>query len=175
MKKAESFILSKGGKITVIASGALTAVISLIMNIILIPKIESTTEGIRCFDMNFAYNFETAEKFLKLLSDEGRALYLNVQLPLDFIYPAAYCIFFTFLIVRLVKRVNALVVFPLMLTAFDVCENVCSIIMLRSARLSQGLAAAGSAFTSIKTILMYIMFIVIIICIVFCFKNMKKA
>ncbi len=169
------FVLGEKGKIAVFVSGALTTVIMVVMNALLIPKIESTTDGIRCFDMNFGYNYNTAKQFLSLLSDSGRNLYLHAQLPLDFIYPLAYLIFFSFLIIRLVKKVNALIVFPIVLAVFDYCENICSIMMLSSASLSKGLAAAGSAFTSVKTILMYITFLVVIICIIHYFRNRKKA
>ncbi|MCR5208213.1 MAG: hypothetical protein K6C14_07055 [Eubacterium sp.] len=169
----KDFILSKKGKTAVIAGGALTALISGIMNFVLIPKIEASA-GIRCFDMNFAYGFDDASAFLSNISDEARALYLNVQLPLDFIYPIAYCLFFTFLIIRLCKRVNALVIFPVTLAAFDYAENICSIMLLKSSELSARLVSFGSTFTTIKTLLMYSTFIVIIICIIFWFKKRKK-
>lgn len=170
----KDFVLSKKGKTAVIISGAVTAVISLIMNLILIPKIELSTNGIRCFDMNFGYSYETAKNFLSYLSESSRNIYLNIQLPLDFIYPIAYCIFFCFLIIRLTKKVNVLLAFPLLLAVFDYAENITTIVILKSAELSESLAKLGSAFTSVKTILMYAVFLEILICIIYYFKN-KKA
>lgn len=174
MKKLKDLALSKNGKAALIISGALTAVISLVMNVILIPEIEASTNGIRCFDMNFAYSFETAKSFLSYLSQSSRSLYLNAQLPLDFIYPLAYCLFFTLLIIRLTKRLNVLAAFPLLLAVFDYAENITTIIILKSAELTAPLARLGSAFTSVKTILMYSVFIEIFICLIFYLKN-KKA
>ena len=171
----KDFILSKKGTVALVISGAVTAAISLIMNVILIPKIEASTNGIRCFDMNFGYSFETAKSFLSYLSEEGRNIYLNIQLPLDFIYPIAYCIFFCLVIIRLTKKVNVLLAFPLLLTVFDYAENITTIVIVKSAELSETLARLGSAFTSIKTLLMYAVFIEILICIVYWYKNKKST
>ena len=174
MKELYTFAKSKAGKALLIISGALTAVICLVMNIVLIPQIESTTNGIRCFDMNFGYSFDTAKEFLSLLGEEGRQLYLGVQLPLDFVYPIAYCVFFSLLIVLLTKKTSVLLLFPVTLAAFDYAENICSIVMLRSGELSRTTALVGSACTSLKTILMYAVFLIIIICLIAYFINKKK-
>jgi len=175
MEKIKAFALSKKGKGAVIFSGVITAVICLVMNIILIPKIEASTNGIRCFDMNFGYSYETAKEFLISLSEAGHNIYLNIQLPLDFIYPVAYCIFFCLLIIRLTKKANVLLAFPLLLTLFDYAENITVAAMLKANELSAGLAHLGSAFTSIKTILMYSVFLEILICIIYYFKSRKKS
>ena len=165
---------NKTRKILTVISGAITAEICLIMNLVLIPRIESSTKPIRCFDMNFGYDYETASEFLNRLSQDGRRIYLNVQLPLDFIYPIAYCLFFCLLLYTLSKGRKALFAAPIALAVFDYTENICSIIMLRSAELSKPLAAFASAATSIKTILMYATIIMILICLVFYLKNKRK-
>ena len=166
--------MNKAQKILLYVSGALTGIICVVMNAVLIPKIESSTEGIRCFDMNFAYSYETAQKFLSLLSEEGKRIYLTVQLPLDFIYPIAYCIFFVLLIIALQKKKTALIALPLVLTFCDYCENICTILMLKADTLSPSLVTAASIFTSAKTVLMYLVFLVIIVLIVIRVKNRKK-
>ena len=163
MKKTLTFI-----------SGVVTAVICAVMNFVLLPKIEATTEGIRCFDMNFGYTVDTARKFLSLLSEEGKALYLNVQLPLDFIYPIAYCIFFSLLLISLSRGKKALASVPVVLAVFDYTENICSIITLKSGAPADSLIRFASAVTSVKTVLMYCAFLMIIICIIYYFKNKKK-
>ena len=44
-----------------VVSGVLTVVICAVMNFYLIPQIEASTQGIRCFDMSaFGYTFEQA-------------------------------------------------------------------------------------------------------------------
>lgn len=155
----------KASKILLWISGAGTALICLIMNFILIPEIESSTNGIRCFDMNFAYSYETAKKFLSLLSQEGRNVYLNVQLPLDFIYPIFYCVFFSLLIIKLCGKIS-FCTFPLLLAVLDYAENVCTIIMLKAETLSPAIVSFASKITTLKTILLYLLILNFIILII---------
>ena len=150
--------MTKRGKLVTIVSGAVTAAISLVMNLWLLPQIERATEGVRAFDMNFAYDFETAKRFLSLLDARGRDLYLRVQLPLDFVYPVAYTIFFLCLFALLWKGVKWLAALPVCLAVLDYAENIMTIVMLKSQALSKPLATAASAVTSAKTILMYLVF-----------------
>ncbi len=164
----------KTKKILTILSGTATAVICIVMNFILIPKIESTTEGIRCFDMNFAYSYETAQKFLSLLSDEGQRVYLNLQLPLDFIYPLMYCAFFILLLSYLTGK-KAIFALPCVLALCDYTENILSIIMLKSASLTQPPVLFASCITSVKTVLMYLTFLVLIVLVVKKIIQRKKA
>ena len=164
----------KNKKAPLIISGGLTAVICLVMNLILIPRIESSTEGIKCFDMNFGYSADTARRFLELLSDESRSVYLNIQLPLDFIYPLAYCTFFILMLLKFAEKRKALVALPVLLAVSDYTENICSIIMLKSAEFSAPLASFASAVTCVKTVLMYITIIIILVSIVIHIKNKKK-
>lgn len=177
MERLYRFSISKAGKITAIASGVITVVICALMNLILIPKIESNTGGIRSFDMNFGYSFETAKKFLELISNEGRHIYLSFQLPLDFIYPVAYCIFFMLLIFRISQKQSYLPLLPVLLAVFDYAENILSIVMLKSHELSKQIANTASIITSVKMILMYITFLTIILCLIkrLLDKRKKKA
>ncbi len=160
-------------KLTII-TGALTAAICAVMNLLLIPRIEAGTGGVRCFDMNFAYGYDTAKEFLGLLTDEGRQIYLGRQLPLDFVYPVAYGLFFGLLIYTLSRGKKALLVFPALLAAADYIENICVLIMLRSADLPRALVNAASVATSAKTILMYVCILLIIALIVYYLKTKKK-
>ena len=152
-------------KYTAIVSGVFTALICLIMNFVLIPSIEANTQGIRCFDMNFPGNFEDAQRFLELIGDEGRNIYLSRQIPLDFIYPVFYTVLFVSLIYILAKGKarKILAVFPFILAACDYAENIMSIIMLRSDIPSESFYAAASAFTAVKTIIMYLVFAAIFV------------
>jgi len=157
-----------------IISGALTAAICAVMNLMLIPQIEAGTGGIRCFDMNFAYNYETAKQFLGLLTDEGRQIYLGRQLPLDFVYPVAYGLFFGLLIYTLSRGRKALLIFPALLVAADYIENICVMQMLKSADISRTLVSIASIATAAKTILMYLCILLIIALIVYFFITKKK-
>lgn len=166
--------MKKKEKILLIVSGAATAVICLVMNLVLIPSIEKTTEGIRCFDMNFGYSFDDAKRFLALLSPEGLNTYLHVQLPLDFVYPIAYCLFFCLAIYALIKKRTALLAAPILLAALDYTENICSIIMLKGINTSESFIRFASAVTSAKTVLMYLVFAVIIVLFVVRIVKSKK-
>ena len=164
---------NKTSKILLIVSGAMTAAICLIMNFVLIPKIEATTNGIRCFDMNFAYSYETARKFLSLLSEEGRNVYLNIQLPLDFIYPIAYCIFFVLLILKLTEK-KWLCALPIVLGILDYTENICTVIMLKKGTPEKALVQFASFTTSAKTIMLYLIILIIIVMIIVNIIRKKK-
>ena len=144
-----------------IVSGALTVIICGVMNLSFIPAIESATQGIRCFDMNFGYSYETATRFLSLLSEEGRSIYLTKQLPLDFFYPVAYGVFFSLLLVKLSGK-KAAIVLPALLAACDYCENICVYKMLAAAPPQRTLVSIASVATSAKTVLMYLCFLLII-------------
>ena len=155
MKRLKPYLL------ILIVSGALTAIICGVMNLSFIPAIENATQGIRCFDMNFGYSYETASRFLSLLSEEGRSIYLTRQLPLDFFYPIAYGVFFSLLLVKLSGRKVAIVL-PALLAVCDYCENVCVYKMLTATPLPRALVSIASVATSAKTVLMYLCFLLII-------------
>lgn len=149
-------------KSVLIISGALTVIICGVMNFYLIPLIESTTQGIKMFDMqSLGYTFETAKSFVSLLSEEGLHTYLYKQLPLDFFYPVAYTVFFSLSLIRL-KAKKPLLAFPLLLMVCDYCENIFSEIMLRT-DFSYQTAKIASFFTVCKSVLMYVTIVLVIV------------
>ena len=86
----------KADTVLLIVFGIITAVICAVMNLYLIPLIEASTDGMKCFDMSvLGYSYEEAKTFVGSLSSESLGVYLNRQLPLDFVYPIAYCVFFS--------------------------------------------------------------------------------
>lgn len=153
-------------KYTAIVSGVLTVAISGVMNLFLISAIEANTGGIRCFDMNIGYDYQTASEFLTLLGERGRHFYLDYQLPLDFVFPVVYTLFFISLIFLLRKSFSPLVFIPVALAATDLTENILSEIMLRNPVLSETTVKIASAVTVAKTILMCLVFLILIIMIV---------
>lgn len=151
-------------KTLTIISGALTGIICLIMNFVLMPQIELTTEGLKCFDMNPAgYSYETAIKFLSLLNEHGRNVYLHFQLPLDFVYPVVYTLFFILMLLWLTNGKKAFSVIPAALMLCDCGENISVIKMLTAQTPSEALVKAASAFTVSKSVLMYLCFALIIV------------
>ena len=155
-------------------SGILTAAICAAMNFVLIPIIETNTEGLRCFDMNsFGYTFEEAKRFLSLLDERGRNVYLHIQLPLDFLYPVAYTAFFMLALKKLSGK-NAPLLLPGALAAADYTENICSIRMLRAMDVTEGLAKFASAVTVLKSALMTLTFLLLAVCLILRLVRRKK-
>ena len=169
--------MKKNQKTLLWISGGLTAAICLVMNFILIPMIEKSTAGLRCFDMNsFGYTFDQAKQFLTLLSENGRSIYLHVQLPLDFIYPVAYTAFFMLALTALRGKASPLLALPGALAVSDYIENVCSIKMLRAMDVTPELAKFASAVTVTKSVLMDLVFVLLAaLLIVWLIKRKKKA
>ena len=167
---------NKTAKTLLWVSGALTAAICLMMNLVLIPMIEAGTNGIRCFDMqSTGYTYETAKEFLALIGNNGRSVYLHWQLPLDFFYPVAYTAFFMLALKKLSGKSWPLIV-PGALAAFDYAENVCTIIMLKNMDVTESLAKIASTFTVIKSGLMTVTFILLaVFFVIWLVKKKKKA
>ncbi len=173
---------SKLFKAVTIISGILTGAICLVMNFYLIPRIEMSTEGIKCFDMNPGYNLETATKFLSLLSEDGKSTYLNMQLPLDFVYPIAYTVFFLCLIYVLTKKrrensviLKALPCLPVLLCAADYTENVLVMKMLKTVgALNETMVRIAGTATIAKTALMYGIFVILAVLLIIYIRDRRK-
>ncbi|MBO4339722.1 MAG: hypothetical protein J5877_07410 [Clostridia bacterium] len=165
---------NKSLKITAIISGIFTAAICAVMNFRLIPIIESEA-GMRCFDMNFGYNYDEAIHFLSNITEYGRDVYLHMQLPLDFIYPIAYCAFFCSLIYLLTNRKSSLLAIPVFLAIFDYIENILTVVMLKGSIPSVMVANFASTATVFKTLIMYACFVIIVILIIIRIVRRKKA
>ena len=165
----------KASTVILIITGIITAAICAVMNFYLIPLIEASAGGMKCFDMSvFGYSYEDAKLFISSLSAESMSVYLNRQLPLDFVYPLAYCVFFCLCIVKLSKK-KLPVCLPVVLAAFDYVENICTIIMLKNSDFSQSVALIARCATTAKTMLMYVVFIVIIALLIIYIVKKKKA
>ena len=162
-------------RILLVLSAAATIAICAVMNLWLIPAIEHSTEGIRCFDMNFAYTPETARQFLSLLSNEGREMYLTRQLPLDFFYPVAYALCFSLIFRAAARKKTKLIILPVVLALLDYGENGCVLRMLTSPAFDDGLAVTASVFTSLKTVVMYVCFLLIVVMLIrYCLHRRKE-
>ena len=158
--------MSKTRKAVLIVSGVLTAAICLVMNIVFLPHIEAGTEGIRCFDMNFNYSFETAQAFINALGSDLKAYYLHVQLPLDFVYPLAYTTFFVLLMNTLTQKKSMLTALPPVLAVCDYGENIGIIRMLTTEELSPVTVSIANGFTMVKTVLLYVTILLVLVLII---------
>ena len=147
--------MTKTKKIALTVSGALTAVLLAVMDIALLPKIKAAAGGMNPFDLQMlGYTHETAVRFLSELSDAGRALYLHVQIPVDFAFLVVYTVFFA-LALRALLGNHRLLWLPLALAAADIAENTCVVLMLRADTVSTALTSFASGATLVKSILTY--------------------
>lgn len=163
--------------VLLIISAVLTLGICGVMNMYLLPAIESTTEGLKAFDMNtFGYTFENAKQFVSLLSDKGLDLYLHKQLPLDFFYPVCYTTFFVLSFQALKKQRKWLLILPALLFVLDYTENIFSIIMLKT-DFTKVISTFASCVTVCKSMIMYAIFIILAVYLALYLKNRfsKKA
>ena len=164
---------NKTRKILLIVSGALTLIICAVMNLWLIPAIAKEAAGEAIFDMRFAYPTAAGRAFLAALTDAGRQLYLTRQLPLDFVYPAVYTVFFLSAFRALRGRADAFFCLPCLLAAADVTENICTIVMLRAAP-SDALLRFASCATTVKSVLMYLIFVLLAVLLIRYLLRRKK-
>jgi hypothetical protein len=154
---------SKAFAAALIVAGALTAAICLIMNLWLIPAIESAAGGLKAFDMrSFGYTTGEAREFLGALSEEGRQIYLTRQLPLDFVYPVCYTAFFVLSILALTKKRGRLwVILPALLAAFDYAENSFILSFLKKNAAPDVVGAIAGGVTAVKSLLMTAVFVLL--------------
>lgn len=164
MKKKEILIIS----------AIFTLGICAVMNFWLIPAIQNAADGMTIFDMcSLGYKFETAKLFVSSLSAEGLNTYLHRQLPLDFVYPVVYTVFFVTALITLAPKKKILLVFPALLMISDYTENILTIKMLTT-DFKSGLASFASCVTTTKSMLMYLIFVIIIVLFVIYLVKRKK-
>lgn len=127
-----------------------------------IPQVKLHAAGLKLFDLSpFGYSYEYALKLLSALGDNGRAIYLYRQLPLDFVYPGLFAVSFSLLLAWIfakILRVDSVMFYsclvPLVAGLFDYLENMCIVFMLTSfPNVSEVLVLFASVCTIVKSIL----------------------
>jgi len=148
----------------------LTMVIYLIMLLYSIPEVASFAPDIALFDLSpGGYTFDYAVALLETLGSEGRATYLTLQLPLDFIYPGLFATTYSLLLIWLLRRGSKVrsktlyfAVIPIFAGLFDYIENILIIILLNSfPDISPSIVELASVFTILKssfTIIFFVLF-----------------
>lgn len=167
--------MKKKQTLPLVLSGALSAVLLGVMDLFLLPAIERAADGLRCFDLQlFGYDYETARAFVQALSAQGRQLYLFAYLPVDFVFIAAYTVFFVLVLKRL-SAPRAMFVWPAVLAASDFCENCCTAVLLCGLdRLSPATVAVFGKVTGFKSLMMYAVFVALVISAVRFALNKRK-
>ncbi len=142
---------------------ALFVVTNLVYGAILgysIPLVLSFAPDSILFDMSpSGYSYGQAVQLLESLGQEGRNLYLMVQLPLDFIYPGLFAISYALMLTWLFKKLVThnsklflLIFIPVLAGLFDYMENLSIIAMLNNfPDVSEGLVRIASVFTIAKS------------------------
>jgi|GEM_PF-2645311 len=154
VKKLQSFILNKIKTQHLIALSILAFIFLIIMNIAIFPKITANTDDIKVFDVQWftGYDYDSAGAFLSSIGSQGKDIYLNYQLPLDFIFVLVYVSLLFFSLVKIFKKLDFLTAAPLLIMIADFTENICIHIMLTKTDVSRFLVALSSCMTICKSV-----------------------
>lgn len=150
----------------------ITNLIYCVMIFYTIPQVMLFSQEMDLFDMMpLGYNYEYADSLLKALGENGINKYLQLQLPVDFIYPLnfgiAYCLLIAYLLSKrnlLQTKLFYLCYLPLLGGLFDYAENIAIINILKSyADLTQSAVCIASVMTIIKSVCTTISFTCILL------------
>lgn len=148
----------------------LTMAIYLLLFFYSIPMVESFAPNTALFDLSpSGYSYQHALSLLEELGNEGRQIYLSLQLPLDFVYPGLFAISYTLLLIWLFSkslknksRIFYLAFIPALGGLFDYLENIYIIRMINSfPDLSPKLVQVASTFTLLKSVFTTVFFLLL--------------
>ncbi len=158
MKSLESLCLKKVKAAHIIILALFTVAVSCVMNFYLIPLITENAAyyGLTVFDMRpFGYSYEYAQELITRLSPEQMHVYLQVQLPLDMVFPLIYTALLSIIFIKTRGTADKLNLLPILLMLADYIENILSIILLKNnENILPQIVQIASTATVIKTILM---------------------
>ena len=125
------------------------------MNLWTVPRIEALSGGLRLLDMRFkGYSLDEARAFVAAIGDEGTALYLGLQLWLDYVFPPLLGAVLFLLYRWLFPGLAGLVIGTISLTYVlaDFLENAAIATMLRAGAdgLTPEMAVAANQWTTTK-------------------------
>lgn len=162
----------------------LTNLIYAFMLVITIPKTMAFAGGMKLLDMMpMGYDSEYIQTLFKALGENGRAVYLHYQIPMDMIYPFLFGISYCLLTAYFLKKLKTfsspyshLCYLPVIGGIADYLENFGIITMLITyPELPQITMTASNAFTMTKSIATTLFFVaLIIIFFVFIVKMVKE-
>jgi len=137
-----------------------TMAVYLTMLLYSIPAVISFAPDMILFDLSpTGYTPDYAASLLEALGPEGRAAYLTLQLPLDFLYPGLFAITYSLLLTWLFSkgaepgsRIFYFSLVPMLAGLFDYIENVFIVVMLKSyPEVSLNIVELASLFTVLKS------------------------
>ncbi len=123
-----------------------------------VGRLVRMTGGAGILDLQNGYSVNRAYEILSGLGPAGRAYYLRAILPMDFIFPLTYTLFYLSTMLWILKAtpalnkwMNLIVFVPLLTVLFDYAENIMIINMLVSFPQQLTLTAkAANVFTMLK-------------------------
>ncbi|MEZ8827046.1 hypothetical protein AB4259_18605 [Vibrio amylolyticus] len=146
---------------SVIALFVATNTVYLSMLFYSIPMLTLYSDGLPIFDMSpVGYSYQEAMSLLTALGDEGRNVYISIQLVLDSFYPILFALCY-FALLQWLTKVGHLTsrlwsfisAIPIIACASDYVENICIWLMIRSyPAISEELVLTSSTLTMIKSI-----------------------
>ncbi len=121
--------------------------------------------GMQVFDLEFTYDYDYAQEFMSLASDEIIDFYRHVQIPID--YTLAIMLggfaFVSFLYIsKRIKVNNVFLYIALAVSALDIIENTLLFIILGDSSLNATLVSTAGTVTLIKNLCMYTTYLVLI-------------
>lgn len=125
------------------------------MNFAIFPKITASTNGVKTFDLQWftGYDYDFACTFISSIGSQGQHIYLNYQLPLDFIFVLVYTSLLLFSLVKIFKRLDFFTATPILIMLADFTENACIYSMLTRTDISKTLVDLSSCMTIFKSVL----------------------
>lgn len=139
---------------------ALSVSIYLLMVLVTLPALQQMSGGMPIFDLMLSgYDFAHAQTLLGQLGDTGRAYYLQRQIPLDILYPAAFAMSFFTASCWLAKHyiqanrlLRALAFLPILVGLADYLENLLIVRMITTyPDLSESLVTMASSASIAKS------------------------
>ncbi len=170
----------------VLAFFILTSLVYIAMLTITIPKTMAFADGMKLLDIVPAgYDFNYVSELFNELGENGRAAYMSLQLPVDFIYPLlfaiSYCLVLGYFLNKLNKLHTPLVflcILPVIAGIFDYLENIWIVKLLNSypdlTEATVNMANTFSVIKSISTSVYFVILITVLIIVGLQARNRKK-
>lgn len=124
-----------------------------------LAKLVEITDGHSILDMEMSgYTVDRAYEIFEALGEEGRAFNMKYIIPIDFLFPLAYGMFYFITLTLIVKNIGTKMKRPwvigsigLVATLFDLLENIMIINLLQSyPQRLEGVATIANIFTQLK-------------------------
>ena len=184
MNKVVNFLKKWASGKIVVGFFIATMVVYLTMLNYTLPVVKSFAQGKTLFDLSpTGYSYEYAVSLLEALGVEGRNVYLNLQLPMDFIYPGLFAISYSLLLTWIFGKGYAVdskifyfTVIPFFAGFFDYLENIGIIQMIKSyPNVPHELVNVSSTVTILKSVFTTIFFILLFVGIIKIIKNKRTS